>query len=76
MKPLAEKLIARSVDFVDFVRADMEQFRRIGRLDDTAIAEVKLTQATSICLLRQRVMGRSAVSLPDRPYRILPPRPD
>ena len=62
MKPLAEKLIARFIDFVDFVSADMEQFRRIGRLDDTAIAEVKLTQATSICHLRQRVMRRNAVS--------------
>ncbi len=62
VKPLAKKLIARFGDFAGIVSADTEQLRRVGGLGESAIAAIKLTQATSIRLLRQRAMGRNAVS--------------
>jgi len=62
VKPLAKDLIDRFNDFAGVVSAGVERLRSIPGLGDTAVAAIKLAQASSLRLLQERVVGRDAIS--------------
>ena len=62
VKPLAKDIIDRFNDFASVVSADVERLRSIPGLGDTVVAAIKLAQASSLRLLRERVVGRDTIS--------------
>ena len=62
VKPLAKDIIDRFNDFAGVVSADVERLRSIPGLGDTVVAAIKLAQASSLRLLRERVVGRDTIS--------------
>jgi DNA repair protein RadC len=62
VKPLAKDIIDRFNDFAGVVSADVERLRSIPGLGDTAVAAIKLAQASSLRLLRERAVGRDTIS--------------
>ena len=61
LKPLAKELIDRFGDFAGVVSADVERLRNNPGLGETAIAAIKLAQASSLRLLQERIVGRDAI---------------
>lgn len=57
VEPLAKDLIDRFCDFAGVVSAVVERLRNIPGLGDTAVAAIKLMQASSLRLLQERVVG-------------------
>ena len=74
VKPLAKDIIDRFNDFAGVVSADVERSRIVAGLGDTVVAAIKLAQASSLRLLRERVVGRETDLILDIACRVLPRR--
>ena len=62
MKPLAKRLIDRFGNFAEVISADPHALAEIEGVGESALAALKIVQAGSHRLLRQRILNRQVIS--------------
>ncbi len=62
VKPLAKELLAEFGSFAEVIAAEPARLRQISGVGDSVIAALKVVEAASHRALRDKIVGRSAIS--------------
>jgi len=62
VKPLAKKLIAHFGNYAEVITAPISLLKEVSGLGDTAVASIKVVQASAVRMAKEQVMNKPAIS--------------